>query len=217
MIAPAEAVAAIPDDLSADEAAPLLCAGITVYNALRNSGARAGDLVAIQGIGGLGHLGIQYARQMGFRTVAIGRGSDKEPLARKLGAHDYVDTSAEAPTNSLQNLGGACVILATAPDSKSTSTLVDGLGPNGKLMVIGLGAEPLSINPGPLIGRRLSLQGWASGTAKDSEDTMQFSSLTGVRPMIERYPLEKAAEAYEQMMSGRARFRVVLTMGRESD
>jgi len=213
MIANAEAVAAIPDDLPADQAAPLLCAGITVYNSLRNSGARGGDLVAVQGIGGLGHLGIQYARQMGFRTVAIGRGGDKGPLARKLGAHEYVDTSAGAPAEALQKLGGARVILATAPDSKAISALVDGLAANGKLVIVGASPEPLTITPLQLIGARGSIQGWPSGTAKDSEDTMQFSALTGVRPMIERYPLEKAADAYQQMISGKARFRVVLTMG----
>ena len=212
MIANAEAVAAIPDDLPADQAAPLLCAGITVYNSLRNSGARGGDLVAVQGIGGLGHLGIQYARQMGFRTVAIGRGGDKGPLARKLGAHEYVDTSAGAPAEALQKLGGARVILATAPDSKAISALVDGLAANGKLVIVGASPEPLTITPLQLIGARRSIQGWPSGTAKDSEDTMQFSAITGVRPMIERYPLEKAADAYQQMISGKARFRVVLTM-----
>jgi D-arabinose 1-dehydrogenase-like Zn-dependent alcohol dehydrogenase len=213
MVAPAEAVAAMPDDLPADEASPLLCAGITVFNSLRNSGARGGDLVAVQGIGGLGHLGIQYARQMGFRTVAIGRGKDKQALAQKLGAHEYVDTSAGAPAEALQKLGGACVILATAPDSKSISTLVDGLAGNGKLLIVGAGFESLTVTPLQLIGGRKALQGWPSGTAKDSEDTLRFSSLSGVRPMIERYPLEKVAEAYDQMISGRARFRVVLAMG----
>src|SRR5271169_3083685 len=212
MVAPAEAVAAMPADLPADEAAPLLCAGITVYNALRNSGARAGELVAVQGIGGLGHLGIQYARQMGFRTVAIGRGGDKQALARKLGAHEYIDTNAGSPAEALQKLGGARVILATAPDSKSISALVDGLAGNGKLLIVGAGLESLTVTPLQLISGRKALQGWPSGTAKDSEDTLRFSSLSGVRPMIERYPLEKAAEAYEQMISGRARFRVVLTM-----
>jgi len=213
MVAPAEAVAAIPDDLPADEAAPLLCAGITVYNSLRNSGARAGDLVAVQGIGGLGHLGIQYARQMGFRTVGIGRGGDKEPLARKLGAHEYVDTRASAPAAQLQKLGGARVILATAPDSKAISALVDGLAPGGKLVIVGVSPEPFNISLLQLVLVRRSIQGWPSGTAKDSEDTLRFSLLTGVRPMIERYPLEQAAEAYDQMISGRARFRVVLTTG----
>jgi len=214
VVVPAEAVAAMPDDLPADEAAPLMCAGITVYNSLRNSGARAGDLVAVQGIGGLGHLGIQYARQMGFRTVAIGRGGDKEALAKKLGAHNYLDTVTGTPAPALQAMGGAHVILATAPDSKAISALVDGLGPDGKLVIVGASPEPFSITPLQLIFARRTIQGWPSGTAKDSEDTLQFSSLTGVRPMIERYPLEKAAEAYDQMISGRARFRVVLTMGK---
>ena len=211
IVVPAEAVAAIPDGLPAAEAAPLLCAGITVFNALRNSGAHAGDLVAVQGIGGLGHLGIQYARQMGFRTIAIGRGKDKEPLARKLGAHHFLDTSAGDPARELQKFGGAHVILATAPDPKSMSAAANGLSRNGKLVVVGAGADPLSVTPLQLIMSRSSIQGWASGTAMDSEDTMQFSALTGVRPMIERYPLEKAAEAYQQMITGRARFRVVLT------
>ncbi len=213
VVVPAEAVAAMPDDLPAAEAAPLLCAGITVFNSLRNSGARSGDLVAVQGIGGLGHLGIQYARQMGFRTVAIGRGKDKQPLAEKLGAHEYVDTSASAPAEALQKLGGARLILATGPDSKSISALVDGLTGNGKLLIVGASFESLTVTPLQLIGGRKSVQGWPGGTAKDSEDTLRFSSLSGVRPMIERYPLEKAAEAYDQMISGRARFRVVLTMG----
>ncbi len=212
MVTPAEAVAAIPDDLPAAEAAPLLCAGITVFNALRNSGARAGDLVAVQGIGGLGHLGIQYARQMGFRAVAIGRGKDKEALARKLGATHYIDGAATDPAVELQKFGGARVILATAPDSKSISAVVNGLSKNGKLVVVGASSESITVSPLQLIGGRSSIQGWASGTAKDSEDTMQFSALSGVRPMIEKYPLEKAAEAYDQMISGRARFRVVLTI-----
>ena len=212
MVAPAEAVAAIPDDLPAADAAPLLCAGITVFNALRNSGARSGDLVAVQGIGGLGHLGIQYARQMGFRTFAIGRGKDKEELARKLGAAHYVDTAPGDPAAELQKFGGARIILATAPDSKAMSSLFNGLSRNGKLIVVGAGSDPLAISPIQLIGGRTTIQGWASGIAPDSEDTMRFSALSGVRPMIEKYPLEKAAEAYDQMISGRARFRVVLTM-----
>ena len=212
MIAPAEAVALIPDDIPADQAAPLLCAGITVYNALRNSGARGGDLVAVQGIGGLGHLGVQFARQMGFRTVAIGRGADKQALAQKLGAHEYIDNSAGPPAQALQKLGGARVVLATAPDSKSMSELVDGLGPRGTLMIIGAGMESLTVTPLQLIPASKSIRGWASGTAKDSQDTLEFSAISGVRPMIERYPLEKAAEAYNQMISGRARFRAVLTM-----
>jgi D-arabinose 1-dehydrogenase-like Zn-dependent alcohol dehydrogenase len=213
MISPAEAVAAIPDDLPAADAAPLLCAGITVFNALRNSGARPGDLVAIQGIGGLGHLGIQYARQMGFRTFAIGRGKDKEALARKLGAWHYVDTAAGNPVAELQKFGGARIILATAPDAKSMSALFDGLSSNGKFIVVGASMDAITVTPIQLISGRKALQGWAAGTGKDSEDTMQFSAMTGVRPMIEKYPLEKATEAYDQMISGRARFRVVLTMG----
>src|SRR5580704_2310509 len=165
MVVPAEAVAAIPDDLPADEAAPLMCAGITVYNVLRNAGARGGDLVAVQGIGGLGHLGIQYARQLGFHTVAIGRGADKAPLARKLGAHEYIDSGSTSPADALQKLGGARLILATAPDSKSMSALVEGLSGGGKLLVVGAGPEPLSVSPLPLISKRLTIQGWPSGTA----------------------------------------------------
>ncbi len=212
VIVPAEAVALMPDDLPSDEAAPLLCAGITVFNALRNSGARGGDLVAVQGIGGLGHLGIQYARQLGFRTVAIGRGGDKQALAKKLGAHEYLDTSAGDPAQALQKMGGAHMILATAPDSKSMSALVNGLGPRGTLIVVGAGSEPLTVTPIQLIQGSKTVRGWASGTARDSQDTLEFSAFSGVRPMIERYPLEKAAEAYQQMISGKARFRVVLTM-----
>ena len=212
VIVPAEAVALMPDDLPAAEAAPLMCAGITVYNALRNTGARAGDLVAVQGIGGLGHLGVQYARQMGFRTVAIGRGGDKQPLAKKLGAHEYIDTDAGDTGEALQKLGGATVVLATAPDSKAMSSLVNGLGPNGTLMIVGADMSPMSVTPVQLIFGNRNIRGWASGTARDSQDTLEFSVLSGVRPMIERYPLEKAAEGYQQMMSGKARFRVVLTM-----
>jgi D-arabinose 1-dehydrogenase-like Zn-dependent alcohol dehydrogenase len=216
MIANAEAVAAMPDlpgdGLPADEAAPVLCAGITVFNAMRNAGMRPGDLVAVQGVGGLGHLGIQYARQMGFRTVAIGRGADKKPLATKLGAHEYIDTDAGNPAEALQKLGGASLVLATAPDSKAMSALVDGLGPRGTLLIVGAGFESLTVTPLQLIGGSKRVQGWASGTGKDSEDTLRFSVLSGVRPMIERYPLEKAAEGYQQMLTGKARFRVVLTM-----
>jgi alcohol dehydrogenase/propanol-preferring alcohol dehydrogenase len=214
MVAPAEAVALIPESLPADEAAPLLCAGITVYNALRNSGARAGNLVAVQGIGGLGHLGIQYARQMGFRTVAIGRGAEKQALAAQLGAHEYLDTNAGPPAEALQKLGGADLVLATAPDSKSMSALVDGLGPNGTLMIVGAGFESLTVTPLQLISGRKSIRGWASGTGKDSQDTLEFSAVSGIRPMIERYPLERAAEAYNQMITGKARFRAVLTTGK---
>jgi D-arabinose 1-dehydrogenase-like Zn-dependent alcohol dehydrogenase len=211
VVVPAEAVARMPDNLPADEAAPLMCAGITVYNALRNSPARAGELVAVHGIGGLGHLGIQFARQMGFRTIAIGRGADKQALAQKLGAHQYIDSDG-APAQELQKLGGAQVILATAPDAKSMSALVDGLAPRGTLMIIGAAMEPVTVTPLQLITGSKSIRGWASGTAKDSQDTLEFSALSGVRPMIERYPLQKAADAYDQMIAGRARFRAVLTV-----
>jgi len=190
-----------------------MCAGVTVYNALRNSGARGGDLVAIHGIGGLGHLGVQYARQMGFRTIALGRGKDKEALAKKLGAHQYIDTDASDVVAELQKLGGARVILGTAPSAKAISPLVDGLAPDGTLLVPAAPSEPLSINVFSLIMGRRSVAGWYSGTAKDSQDTLEFSALSGVHPMIEKYPLSKVAEAYEQMHSGKVRFRVVLTMG----
>jgi D-arabinose 1-dehydrogenase-like Zn-dependent alcohol dehydrogenase len=212
MIAHSEAVAAIPDELPAEEAAPLLCAGITTFNSLRNAGVRAGELVAVQGIGGLGHLGIQYASRMGFRTMAIGRNKDKELLAKKLGAYRYIDTAAADPAKELQAMGGARLILATAPDAKAMESVLGGLGPNGQLLVVGAPAQPLTVSVLPLISGRKSIQGWPSGSAMDSEDTLDFSALTGVRPMIEKYPLEKAAEAYERMIGGRARFRVVLTM-----
>jgi D-arabinose 1-dehydrogenase-like Zn-dependent alcohol dehydrogenase len=213
-IVPAEGVAAMPDDISDDEAAPLLCAGITVFNAMRNSGTRAGELVAVQGLGGLGLLGVQYARQMGFRTVAISRGSDKQPLAKKLGAHLYVDSGATDAAAELKKLGGARLILATAPDAKSISAIAGGLASNGELLVVGVPLEPISVSVMQIVGLRQNIQGWPSGSAIDSEDTLRFSVLTGVRPMIESYPLEKAAEAYDRMMSGKARFRVVLTMGK---
>lgn len=211
LVVPAEAVAALPNELPAEEAAPLLCAGITTFNSLRNSGARAGDLVAVQGIGGLGHLGIQYAAKMGFRTVAVGRGKDKEPLARKLGAAQYMDAAAVNAAEELQRLGGAQVILATAPDAKSIASLVDGLAANGTLLVVAAPGEPIAVNVVTLIAKRVSVRGWPSGTATDSEDTLRFSVLAGVRPMIERYPLARANEAYQQMISGKARFRAVLT------
>jgi len=212
LIAPAAVVAAIPDDLPAEEAGPFMCAGVTVFNALRNSGARAGEVVAVHGIGGLGHLGIQYARQMGFETVAINRGNDKEPLARQLGAHHYIDATAMDVVAELQKLGGANVILATAPNAQAISGLVDGLAPSGKLLVPAAPLEPLSINVFSLITKRSSVAGWYSGTARDSQDTLEFSALSGVHPMIEKYPLDQVAEGYEQMHSGRVRFRVVLTM-----
>src|SRR6266404_3235870 len=213
MIAPTEAMAAIPDELPAEEAGPFMCAGVTVFNALRNSGARAGDVVAVQGIGGLGHLGVQYARQMGFQTVALGRGKDKEALAKKLGAHRYIDTDAADVVAELQKLGGARVILATAPSAKAISALVDGLSVHGKLVMPAAPSEPLTVSAMPLFLGNRSVVGWYSGTAKDSQDTLEFSALTGVHPMIEKYPLSRVAEAYEQMHSGKVRFRVVLTMG----
>jgi D-arabinose 1-dehydrogenase-like Zn-dependent alcohol dehydrogenase len=216
MIAPAGALARIPDELSAVEAAPLLCAGITTYNALRNSGARPGDLVAVLGLGGLGHLGVQFAAKMGFETVAIARGKDEEPLARQLGARHYVDGRAQDAAAELVRLGGANVILATAPSGKTMSALVNGLAVNGKLVVLGAAADPLEVPTPSLISGRRSIVGWPSGTSMDSEDTMAFSVLTGVRSMNEPFPLERAAEAYERMMSGRARFRVVLTTGSQA-
>jgi D-arabinose 1-dehydrogenase-like Zn-dependent alcohol dehydrogenase len=212
VIVPAAVLAQIPDDLPAEEAGPFMCAGVTVYNALRNSGARGGDLVAVHGIGGLGHLGVQYARQMGFRTVALGRGKDKETLAKKLGAHQYMDTEGTDVVSELQKLGGARVILATAPSAKAISPLVDGLSPDGTLLVPAAPNEPLTISVMSLIMGRRSVAGWYSGTAKDSQDTLEFSALSGIHPMIEKYPLSRAAEAYEQMHSGKVRFRVVLTM-----
>jgi len=212
MIARSEAVAAIPDILSPIEAAPLLCAGVTTFNSLRHSGANAGDLVAVQGLGGLGHLGIQFASKMGFRTVAIGRGKDKEALAFKLGATHYLDAGTANAAGELAKMGGASVILTTAPNSKAMSELVDGLGVGGKLLVVGAAAEPITVTPIQLIGARRSVQGWPSGTAADSEDTLNFCAMTGIRPLIETFPLEQASAAYDRMISGHARFRVVLTM-----
>jgi D-arabinose 1-dehydrogenase-like Zn-dependent alcohol dehydrogenase len=212
MLAPVEALAAIPESLNAVEAAPLLCAGITTYNALRHSGALPGDLVAVQGVGGLGHLGIQFASKFGYKVAAIGRGAENAALAKKLGASVYINSKATKPSEELQKLGGARVILATAPSSKAMSELVDGLGPNGKLIVIGAAFDPIEVTPIQLIMGSRTIQGWAAGTASDSEDTLRFSELSGVRAMIETYPLEQAAEAYARMLSGDAQFRVVLTM-----
>jgi D-arabinose 1-dehydrogenase-like Zn-dependent alcohol dehydrogenase len=212
MIAPIEALVAIPESLRDTEAAPLLCAGVTTYNALRHSGALPGDLVAVQGIGGLGHLGIQFASKFGYDVAAVGRGAENAPLAKKLGANVYIDTKTTNAAEALQKLGGARVILATAPNSKAMSELIDGLAPNGKLLVIGAAFDPIEVTPIQLISGSRTIQGWASGTAADSEDTLHFAELTGVLPMIETYPLEKAAEAFERMMSGKAQFRVVLTM-----
>lgn len=214
MIAPTEALALIPEQLSAIEAAPLMCAGITTYNALRNSGARVGDLVAILGIGGLGHLGIQFAAKMGFNTVAIGRGKDKEEMVKNLGAKQYIDNRSQNAAQELINLGGAKVILATLPSGKAMGEILGGLGINGKLVIIGASDEPIEVPPLLFIQGRRSLIGWPSGTSIDSQDTLSFSVHSGVRPMNEVFPLEQAAEAYDLMMSGRARFRVVLTTGK---
>ena len=212
MVAPVEALVAIPESLSDVDAAPLLCAGITTYNALRHSGAFPGDLVAVQGIGGLGHLGIQFANKFGYKVAAIGRGSENAALSKKLGANVYIDSKSTNAAEALQKLGGAQVILATAPSSKAMSELIDGLGPNGKLMVIGATFDPIEVTPIQLINGSRAIQGWSTGTPADSEDTLRFAELSGVRPMIEKYPLEKAAAAYARMLSGKAQFRVVLTM-----
>ena len=212
MVAPVEAVVAIPESLSDTEAAPLLCAGITMFNSLRHSGAFPGDLVAVQGIGGLGHLGIQFAQKFGYQVAAIGRGAENEPLAKRLGASVYIDSKSTNTAAALQKLGGARVVVATAPNSKAMSELIDGLGPNGKLLVIGAAFDPIEVTPVQLIIGSRSIHGWASGTTADEDDALRFAALTGVRPMIESYPLEKAAQGYERMLSGNAQFRVVLTM-----
>ena len=213
MVAPFEALAAIPDDLQAAEAAPLLCAGITTYNALRNSGVRAGDTVAVLGIGGLGHLGVQFAAKMGCRTVAIARGADKGPLARQLGAHHYLDSTTQDVAAELNKLGGARVILSTVTSSQAMSAVLGGLAVDGKMIVVGASPDPIQVSPFLLIGGRRGIQGWPSGTSIESEDTLAFSVLANIRPMIETMPLERAAEAYERMMSGAARFRMVITTG----
>lgn len=214
MVAHASALALLPEELSAVEAGPLVCAGITTFNSLRNSGARPGEVVAVLGLGGLGHLGVQFAAKMGFKTVAVARGGDKEPLARQLGAHLYIDSQAQDAAAELLKLGGAKVILATVTNARAMSAALGGLGVNGKLMVLGAPHEPLEVPAGLLIAGRRSVAGWYSGTSIDSQDTLAFSVLTGVRAMTEVFPLEGAAEAYERMMSGQARFRVVLTTGR---
>jgi D-arabinose 1-dehydrogenase-like Zn-dependent alcohol dehydrogenase len=212
MLAPAVAVARMPESLDPAEAAPLMCAGVTTFNSLRHSGALPSDLVAVQGIGGLGHLGIQFAQRFGYRVAAVGRGSENEALARKLGAHVFVDAAATNAAEELQKLGGARVILATAPSSKAMSSLVDGLGPNGTMLVVGASPDPIEAAPTQLIRGKKSIQGWYSGIATDSEDTLRFAEMSGVRPMIEKLPLARAAEGYARMMSGQARFRVVLTV-----
>jgi D-arabinose 1-dehydrogenase-like Zn-dependent alcohol dehydrogenase len=214
VIAPANALALIPDDLNDVDAAPLLCAGITTFNSLRNSGARPGDTVAILGIGGLGHLAVQYAAKSGYRTVAIARGQDKGPLAKQLGAHLYIDSTTQDPAAELQKLGGAKVILSTLTSAKALEWAVDGLALSGKLIVVGAPDGPIVVNPFPMLLGRRTVMGWPSGTGMDSEDTLNFSALTGVKPMVETYPLEKAEAAYDRMMSGKARFRVVVTMGK---
>ena len=212
MVAPVEALAAMPESLGDVEAAPLLCAGITTFNALRHSGALPGDLVAVLGVGGLGHLGIQFANKFGYRVAAIGRGSENAALAKSLGASVYIDSTSTNAAEALQQMGGAQVILATAPSSKAMSELIDGLGPNGTLMVVGASFDPIEVTPVQLIFGSRTIQGWASGTPTDSEDTLRFAELSGVRPMIEVFPLEQADAAYARMMSGNAQFRVVLTM-----
>jgi D-arabinose 1-dehydrogenase-like Zn-dependent alcohol dehydrogenase len=211
MLAPFEALAAVPAELTSADAAPLLCAGITTFNALRHSSARAGDLVAVLGIGGLGHLGVQFAAKMGLRTVAIARGADKGPLAKQLGAHAYIDSTVQNVAEELTRLGGAKVILATVTDAPSMSAAVGGLGTDGRLIVLGASPQAIEVSPLALIGARRGIAGWPSGTAPDSEDTLKFSLQANVRPMIETFPLAQAALAYQRMMSGKARFRVVLT------
>jgi D-arabinose 1-dehydrogenase-like Zn-dependent alcohol dehydrogenase len=213
MIAPARGLARIPEALSFAEAAPLLCAGVTTFNSLRYAGAMPGDLVAVHGIGGLGHLAVQFARHFGYRVVAISRGMDKKRLAVHLGAHEYVDTETADPAAELMRLGGARVIVATAPNSKAISPLVNGLGRNGKLLTIAGTMDPIEASPGQLIRNRRTIQGWPAGTSRDSEDTMNFCALFGIRAMIEQFPLENAAAGYEQMLSGRVRFRAVLVSG----
>ncbi len=212
VLAPAEALARIPDALGDAEAAPLLCAGITTFNALRHSPARPGDLVAVQGLGGLGHLGVQFASRMGFRTVALARGADKRAFALELGASDYVDTAAENAAAALNARGGAAVVLATAPNADAVASVIDGLRPGGQLLLVAAVLEPLPISALALIGARRSIQGWPSGTAKDSEDTLAFAAATGIRPRIETFPLARVEDAFDRMHSGKARFRAVLTM-----
>ncbi len=213
IVAPAMALAAVPDSLSGAEAGPLLCAGITTFNAIRNSGARPPDVVAILGMGGLGHLGVQYAAKMGYTTVAIARGADKEKFAHELGAHYYIDNAAQDVSAELQKLGGARSIIATVTDADAMSSSIGGLGHEGKLVILGVPGDPLKVPAVPLVMQKRAVAGWPSGTSIDSEDTLKFSSLFGVKALIEKYPLDKAPEAFERMMSGKARFRVVLETG----
>ena len=210
MTAESRGIASIPDELSSVEAAPLLCAGITTYNALRNAGLRGGDLVAVQGVGGLGHLGIQFARHMGFHTAVIGRGSEKEKLAKDLGAHVYIDAAVDDAAAALQRMGGARAILATAPSGDGMGPLVSGLAARGKLIVVGVPSDPIQLSAFPLVFGGRSVYGSLTGTAIDQEDTLAFSVLQNIRPMIETVPLEQAADAYARMMQGKARFRMVL-------
>jgi D-arabinose 1-dehydrogenase-like Zn-dependent alcohol dehydrogenase len=212
MVAPADALARLPEGISVEEAAPLLCAGITTFNALRHSGAGPGDLVAIQGVGGLGHLGIQFANKFGYKVAAVSRGAENAVLARKLGAHIYINSKASNAAEELKKLGGARVILTTAPSGKAMTELFDGLSTNGKMVVVGASMDAIQVTPLQLIGGQKSLQGWASGTSADSEDTLNFALLSGIRPMIEKFPLDRAPEAYDRMISGKAEYRVVLTM-----
>ncbi len=212
MVAPVEGLADMPESLDVAEAAPLMCAGVTTFNALRHSGALPSDLVAVQGVGGLGHLGIQFADKFGYRVAAVGRGPENGALAKKLGADIYIDSAATDPAAELQKLGGAAAILATAPSGKSMSALINGLGANGTLLVVGASMDPIEVSPIQLIFGKKAIKGWASGLPTDSQDTLRFAELTGVRAMIEKYPFLKAADAYARMMSGKAEFRVVLTM-----
>ncbi|HVF54550.1 MAG TPA: alcohol dehydrogenase [Pyrinomonadaceae bacterium] len=212
MLAPAEALVEVPESLSDAEAAPLLCAGVTTFNALRHSNASPGDLVAVQGVGGLGHLGIQFANKFGYRVAAVGRGPENAALAKKLGASHYIDSRATNAAEELQKLGGARAILSTAPSSKAMSGLFDGLGPHGRFMVVGADFEPIEVTPTQFISGSRAIQGSYGGIPADSEETLRFAELSGARPMIETYPLERAAEAYARMISGDAQFRVVLTM-----
>jgi D-arabinose 1-dehydrogenase-like Zn-dependent alcohol dehydrogenase len=212
MIAIPSGLVSIPDDLSSIDAAPLLCAGLTTYNALRHSSAEPGDLVAVQGIGGLGHLGVQFAARMGFRVAAVARGAEKEPLAKQFGAHHYIDSKADDPAAALQELGGAKVILATASDSKSMSELIGGLGPRGKMIVAGAGSSPIEVSPSHLLFGSRGIEGTLTGSAIDNEDTLAFSVLQKIKPMIETVPLEEAAEGYQRMARNEARFRVVIVI-----
>jgi D-arabinose 1-dehydrogenase-like Zn-dependent alcohol dehydrogenase len=213
MIAPVEALARMPDSLDAAEAAPLMCAGLTTFNALRHSGASAGDLVAVQGVGGLGHLGIQFAKKFGYRVAAVSRGAGNAAIAKRLGADLYIDSAAADAATELQKLGGASVVLGTAPSAKAMSSLMGGLGVNGTFVVVGASPDPVEVSTTLLILGKRTIKGWSAGIPTDSEDTLRFAEAAGIRPMIEKYPLEEAAEGYARMMSGDAQYRVVLTMG----